>query len=260
MNAVMSLTTDYGLDDGFAAVCHGVAANAVPHVRVIDVSHAIPPGDIRRGAVVMAQSVPYLPAGVHVGVVDPGVGTTRRPIAVEAGDSVLVGPDNGLLLWAADELGGAKRAFALTNAQLHRHPTSHTFHGRDIFVPVAAAFLSGTALDEAGDPASLSSLERLPEPVITADDTGISTEVLSVDRFGNVQLAADGALLGEYGERFQVDGHAAVRGDMFAAARLGELVVLVDSVGKVALAVNGSPAARRLNLAPGDTVRLETVD
>lgn len=260
MNAVMSLTTDYGLDDGFAAVCHGVAAAAVPGVRIIDVSHAVPPRDIRRGAVVMAQTVPYLPAGVHVGVVDPGVGTTRRPIAVEAGDGVLVGPDNGLLLWAAEALGGAKRAYALTNARLHRHPTSHTFHGRDIFVPVAAAFLSGAALEESGDPVSLSSLRRLPEPVVAADERGLAAEVLSVDRFGNVQLAADGALLGDYGERFRVDGHDAVRGDMFAAAKLGEMVVLVDSAGKVALAVNGSPAARRLNLAPGDTVRLDAVD
>lgn len=257
MDAVMSLTTDYGLDDGFVAVCHGVAAARVPDVRLIDVSHAIPPGDIRRGAVVMAQTLPYLPAGVHVGVVDPGVGTTRRPVAIEAGDSVLVGPDNGLLGWAAEALGGARRAIALTNAELHRHPTSHTFHGRDIFVPVAAAFLSGVALDDAGDPVKLSTLERLPRPSVTTDDQGLAADVLAVDHFGNVQLAADGGLLGEYGENFQVGQFRATRGDMFAAAEPGELVVLADSAGKVALAVNGGSAAALLNLKPGDTVRLE---
>ena len=114
----LSFLTDYGLDDGFVAACHGVAARIAPHAGLIDVTHLIPPGDIRRGAAVLAQTLPYLPPAVHVAVVDPGVGTARRGIAVEAGTSIFVGPDNGLLSWAVAAAGGAARAFSLTNRTL----------------------------------------------------------------------------------------------------------------------------------------------
>ncbi|MGH8793448.1 MAG: SAM hydrolase/SAM-dependent halogenase family protein [Stackebrandtia sp.] len=253
---VLSFTTDYGLSDGFVAACHGVAATRAPRLRVIDVSHDVPPGDVRRGATIMAQTLPYLPRGVHVGVVDPGVGTSRRPVAVEAVDGVLVGPDNGLLLWAAAALGGARRAVALSNADLHRHPTSHTFHGRDVFTPAAAALASGTPFSDAGDPVAVADLTRLPEPAVEADEDGVRAEVLGVDRFGNVQLAADGAALDPLGEDLEVAGRAAVRGDMFAAAAPGELVVLVDSAGKVAVAVNNGSAAETLGLRAGDRVAI----
>src|SRR5690348_17007479 len=147
----LSFLTDYGLEDGFVAACHGVSARIAPHADIIDVTHLIPPGDVRRGAAVMAQTVPYLPPAVHVAVVDPGVGTARRGIAVQAGDSILVGPDNGLLSWAIDALGGAERAFQLTNGDLWLHPVSPTFHGRDIFMPVGAHLAAGTDLPSAGD-------------------------------------------------------------------------------------------------------------
>src|SRR3984957_19380589 len=134
----LTFLTDYGLEDAFVAVCHGVACQIAPDLRIIDITHLIPPGDIRRGAVVLAQAVPYLPPAVHVAVVDPGVGTARRAIAVQAGDSVFVGPDNGLLSVAVTAAGGAARAVSLTNRALWRETAAATFHGRDIFMPVPA--------------------------------------------------------------------------------------------------------------------------
>ncbi len=106
----ISFLTDYGLEDGFVAACHGVAARIVPGIRLIDITHLVPPGDVRRGAAVLAQTLPYLPPGVHVAVVDPGVGTARRGVAVAAGDSILVGPDNGLLSWAVGRQGRRRPA------------------------------------------------------------------------------------------------------------------------------------------------------
>src|SRR6202034_408937 len=127
--------TDYGLEDGFVAACHGVASRITPGTRVIDITHLVPPGDIRRGAAVLAQTVRYLPPAVHVAVVDPRVGTARRGVAVAAGDSVFVGPDNGLLSWAVAEVGGATEAVSLTNRALWLDTVTATFHGRDIFMP-----------------------------------------------------------------------------------------------------------------------------
>lgn len=254
---ILSLTTDYGLADGFVAACHGAALQRVPQLRIIDISHQIPPGDVRRGAAILAQTVPYLPFGVHVAVVDPGVGTTRHPLAIDTGAGILVGPDNGLLTWAALALGGAKRAMALTNSQLHRHPTSHTFHGRDIFVPVAACLADTTKWDELGDAIAVKDLVRLAEPMVRVDDAGLSCDVLNIDHFGNVQLAATGKDLDGFAETFAIAGNAAVRGDMFASANTDALVVLIDSADHVAIAVNGGSAAERLEIHAGMTVRLD---
>src|SRR5215470_8855102 len=146
----LTFLTDFGLEDGFVAACHGVAAAIAPAARIIDITHLVPPGDVRRGAAVLAQTVPAMPPAVHVAVVDPGVGTARRAIAVQAGAAILVGPDNGLLSWAITALGGADMVVALTNPRLWRTPVSPTFHGRDIFMPVAAHLVAGTALAEAG--------------------------------------------------------------------------------------------------------------
>src|SRR6202012_121326 len=118
----LTFITDYGLEDGFVAACHGVAARIAPAARIIDITHLVQPGDVRRGAAVVAQTVPYLPPSVHVAVVDPGVGTARRGVAVETAESILVGPDNGLLSWALASLGGARRAVQLTNGDLWLHP------------------------------------------------------------------------------------------------------------------------------------------
>src|SRR5437879_5763342 len=195
----LSFLTDYGLEDGFVAACHGVSARIAPHAGIIDVTHLIPPGDIRRGAAVLAQTVPYLPPAVHVAVVDPGVGTARRGVAVAAGDSVFIGPDNGLLSWAVAASGGAARAFSLTNKRLWLSQGTPTFHGRDIFIPVAAHLATDAELAAAGEEIDVGDLVTLPAPERLVRDFTAEGEVLTVDRFGNVQLTITGADTAEIG-------------------------------------------------------------
>jgi S-adenosyl-L-methionine hydrolase (adenosine-forming) len=260
----LSFLTDYGLEDGFVAACHGVAARIAPTARIIDITHLVPPGDVRRGAAVLAQTVGYLPAAVHVAVVDPGVGTARRAIAVAAGKSIVVGPDNGLLSWAIAALGGADKAVQLTNGDLWLHPVSSTFHGRDIFMPVAAHLAGGTDLSEAGDEISVADLVELPAPTSRMQDGEAEGEVMSVDRFGNVQLsipAADAGLLG-----IGIGSPVVVRCgrrqltvpylDTFAAGAPGEIVAFTDSAGLISLGINAGDAAQQLGLPPGAHVRL----
>jgi hypothetical protein len=226
----------------------------------------VPPGDVRRGALVLAQTAPHLPhQTVHVAVVDPGVGTARRGIAIETGRGALVGPDNGLLLPAAEALGGVRRAVELTNQALFHRPVSSTFHGRDVFTPVAAHLTRGADLVAAGPELSASALVRLPDPGLRRGAGWVEAEVLTVDRFGNVQLAAGPADLADLaavdsrvnvGRVDVLGGLTATRGDTFGSVTAGDLVVYVDSANHVAVAVNGGSAAEQLNVVPGDTIRL----
>jgi S-adenosyl-L-methionine hydrolase (adenosine-forming) len=262
----LSFLTDYGLDDGFVAACHGVAARIAPHASIIDVTHLIPPGDVRRGAAVLAQTVPYLPPAVHVAVVDPGVGTARRGVAVAAGDSVFVGPDNGLLSWAVTASGGAVRAFSLTNRDLWLASVAATFHGRDIFMPVAAHLADDAELAATGAQIDVADLVTLPVPERTIRDSVAAGEVLTVDRFGNVQLTITAADAAEIG--LKPGATALVRcgrhqliipyRDMFGAVAPGELVAYIDSAGLVSIAVNSGDAAQRLGLPPGARVSVAT--
>jgi S-adenosyl-L-methionine hydrolase (adenosine-forming) len=252
----ISLTTDYGLSDGFVAACHGVLARLAPHARVIDVTHLVPPGEVAQGATVLAQTVPYLPVGVHVGVVDPGVGTARRAVLVEAESGLLVGPDNGLLPAAADALGGIRRAVVLDNPEWHLPAVSATFHGRDVFTPVAARLASGADPADAGTEVAAGTLVRLPDPVVVIGDGWLEAEVTAVDRFGNVQLAAPGQTLDGLPQAVVVGGLRAARGRTFGDAHPGELVVYVDSAGRVAVAVNGGRAVVALGVTPGDVLRV----
>jgi S-adenosyl-L-methionine hydrolase (adenosine-forming) len=260
----LTFLTDYGLEDGFVAACHGVSARIAPDTRIIDITHLVPPGDIRRGAAVLAQTVPYLPNAVHVVVVDPGVGTSRRGIAVAAGGSVFVGPDNGVLSWAVRQAGGATRAVSLTNTALWLDSVTPTFHGRDIFMPVGAHLATGTPLADAGEEVDAASLVTLPQPVSRVRDGEAEGEVVTVDRFGNVQLSLTGAdaaragavpgsvvTLGWDGRRITVPFQRAF-GDVAA----GELVCYVDSAGFASIAVNGGSAAQRLAQRPGTRVTL----
>jgi S-adenosylmethionine hydrolase len=260
----ISFLTDYGLEDGFVAACHGVAAKIAPAAPIIDITHLVQPGDVRRGAAVLAQTVGYLPAAVHVAVVDPGVGTTRRAIAVAAGSSILVGPDNGLLSWAIAALGGGNEAVQLTNGDLWLHPVSATFHGRDIFMPVAAHLAAGVELREAGEQISIDDLVALPAPTSRLHGGAAEGEVMSVDRFGNVQLsipAADAGLLG-----IGIGSPVIVRCgrrqftvpylDTFAAGAPGEIVAFTDSAGLISLAINAGDAAQQLGLPPGAHVKI----
>ena len=277
----LTFLTDYGLEDGFVAACHGVALRIAPNARIIDVTHLVPPGDIRRGAAVLAQTVPYLPPAVHVAVVDPGVGTARRGIAVaSASGSVFVGPDNGLLSWAVEAAGGAVAAVSLTNRELWLDLVTSTFHGRDIFMPVAARLAVDTPFDAAGSRLDVGDLVTLPRPGSRVSGSVASGEVLTVDRFGNVQLsiaaadaAAAGAVVGEPvrlrslppdpalgASPTEADEPAAdvvvPFGRTFGDVLAGELVAYPDSSGLVAIAVNGGNAARRLALRPGTPVTL----
>ncbi|MDG6104546.1 SAM-dependent chlorinase/fluorinase [Dactylosporangium aurantiacum] len=250
----ISFTTDYGLDDGFVAACHGVIARLAPEARVIDVTHLVPPGDVRRGAHVLAQTVPSLPRGVHLAVVDPGVGTQRRPIAIEAADGgFLVGPDNGLLVPAAEALGGIRRAVHLTDRAWFAPVVSRTFHGRDIFAPVAARLALGADLASAGS--AVADPVRLPPPHLRRLPDGVTAEVLTVDRFGNLQLAAPADTVPGPGA-VTVDGRAATAGGTFGDAAPGGLVVFTDSAGYLAVAVNGGSAAALLDTRAGDLVTI----
>jgi S-adenosyl-L-methionine hydrolase (adenosine-forming) len=262
----LSFLTDYGLDDGFVAACHGVAARIAPHAAIIDVTHLVPPGDVRRGAAVLAQTVPYLPPAVHVAVVDPGVGTARRGVAVAAGDSVFIGPDNGLLSWAVTASGGAARAFSLTNSKLWLANVTATFHGRDIFMPVAAHLADGTELTATGAEIDVADLVTLPPLERLIRDSVAEGEVLTVDRFGNVQLTITASDAAQIGLKPGTTAH--IRSgrhrmiipyrDMFGAVAPDELVAYPDSAGLVAIAVNGGNAAQRLGLAPGARVSMAT--
>ncbi|GIJ45907.1 hypothetical protein Val02_27930 [Virgisporangium aliadipatigenens] len=252
----ISITTDYGLSDGFVAACHGVLARQAPHARVIDVTHLVPPGEVSQGATVLAQTVPHLPESVHVAVVDPGVCTARRGIVVVAAGGLLVGPDNGLLPAAAEALGGIQRVIVLDDPEWHADTVSPTFHGRDVFAPVAARLAGGADPATAGSEADPSTLVRLPDPLVTVGTGWLEAEVTAVDRFGNVQLAAPGGTLDELGEDILVGGLRATRVRTFGDAGAGTLIAYVDSAERVAVAVNGGRAVVALGVAPGDTLRL----
>jgi S-adenosylmethionine hydrolase len=246
----VSFTTDYGLSDGFVASCHGAIARIAPAVRVIDVSHMIAPGDVTRAAAVLAQTVPHLPRSVHLAVVDPGVGTERRAVVLETPGGVLVGPDNGLLIWAATVLGGVTSAYQLSTPS----DASRTFHGRDVFAPAAAQVASGVPVE--GPEIDPATLIQLPEPVVQWGDGWLEAEVLTIDRFGNVQLAAPASYLRQLPDQMTVGGCRAIRGETFADAPSGGLVVFADSADRLAIAVNGGRAAVMLAVTPGDILRI----
>ncbi|MBO3736125.1 SAM hydrolase/SAM-dependent halogenase family protein [Actinoplanes flavus] len=253
----ISFTTDYGTFDGFVAACHGSIARVSPDTRVIDVTHHVPPADVSRGAAVLAQTAPYLPPSVHLAVVDPGVGTARRGVVLVTPNGLLVGPDNGLLIWAAEALGGITAAYELDNKDWMLGDVSRTFHGRDLFAPAAARLAAGADPAEAGPAVDPSGLARLPDPVVTVGDGWIEAEVLTVDRFGNVQLAAEGSALSGLGPELMVNGGVrARRGATFADVNVGELLVFADSADRVAIAVNNGRAVVLLSVVPGDIVRI----
>ena len=186
----VSLLTDYGLDDEFVGVVKSVIRDLAPHVTVVDLTHGVRPFDVRGGSLALARAIPYVPDGVVVAVVDPGVGTSRKAIAVEVADGagVLVGPDNGLLAPAVALAGGATRAVELDNAGYHLEAPGATFAGRDVFAPAAAHLCNGVDLDDLGS--SLDSALLVPGMIALprTEADGIHAEVLWVDRFGNCQL------------------------------------------------------------------------
>jgi len=257
----VSFTTDYGLADGFVAACHGVIATICPSARIIDVTHQVAPQHVRRGAVALAQTVPYLPESVHLAVVDPGVGTSRRGVVVETAGGLLVGPDNGLLLPAADALGGVQSAHELTAATYQLAEQSATFHGRDIFAPAAAHLCHGVAPAEFGP--AVDELVRLPAPDVVAEPGRLCAEVLTVDAFGNVSLAATrdhlvvAGLSGTVLVRCGTTTVTARVGRTFGDVAAGEAVFYPDSAQRPTVAVNGGSAAEALGLGPQGSPTVE---
>ena len=254
--------TDYGLSDAWVGICHGVMYGIAPDAHVIDLTHAVPRQDVLRGAIELGRAVEYLPRdAVYVAVVDPGVGSERRAVAVAAGEALLVGPDNGLLSLAWQALGGADEAAWIENEELLLTPVSRTFHGRDVFAPAAAHLAAGRPLADLGPSVDVEVLHRLEVPSPMVAPGAVGARVTGVDGFGNVQLNATLDQLesaGLAGERvLVVNGRRLPRGGTFAELPEHELGMIVDSDGYLAVVVNHGSAATMMRLAAGDTVVLE---
>jgi S-adenosylmethionine hydrolase len=265
--SVVTFLSDYGHADEFVGVCHGVIARIAPEVRVIDLAHGIPRHDVRAGAVVLRNALPYMPAGVHLAVVDPEVGSPRRAVALRLAeeDRLLVGPDNGLLAPAAERFGGVIEAVDVSASEWRLQPVAATFHGRDLFAPVAAHLALGEPLAQAGAPLDPDDLRQLdlPRPTI-ADDGSLVAHALLLDSFGNVVLDAGhedlvGAGL-RVGARLEVaHGDArlqALYARTFADVEAGSALVYEDAARTLAVAVNRGSAAAALGVAPGDELRI----
>jgi S-adenosylmethionine hydrolase len=270
---VVTFLSDFGTADEFVGSCHGVIASRCPSALVIDITHGVPPHDIRAGALMLRAALPYMPAGVHLAVVDPGVGMGSGPegrravaLATASRSRLLVGPDNGLLLPAAALFGGVREAFDIGASRARIEPVSATFHGRDIFSPVAAALAAGEPLDALGDPfdpATLATLELLSTEV---RGDALLTRVLHADRFGNLTTGAAAGELSALGvapgDRVEVRcaGRSlpAIVCRTFAEVPAGAALVLEDSRGLLAVAVNRGSAAELLGADPGAELLLST--
>ena len=270
---IVTLLTDYGREDDFVGVCHGVIRSIAPDVPIVDVTHGIPRYAVRHGALVMRNTLPYMPAGVHMAVVDPQVGTERRGVALHCHDGrLLVGPDNGLLSLAWERAGGVDLAVDVSRSPHRLEPVSATFHGRDLFAPVAAHLAIGAELADAGEPLDPSSLATVELPQPRRDEDGaLVAHVLTVDQFGNVTLDVTHATLAPHdgaqggtgltlggkveleagGERF-----IATYATTFADVRPGEPLVYQDAYRMLAVAINRGDACTTLGLSPDAELRL----
>jgi S-adenosyl-L-methionine hydrolase (adenosine-forming) len=263
---LVTFLTDYGLDDPFVGQCHAVMAHLATAVRVVDLTHAIAPGDIAHGALLLADAVGRLPPAVHLAVIDPGVGTGRRAIVVAAGDRFLVGPDNGLLAPAVAALGGGVAAWVISDPPALPWPAARTFDGRDVFAPVAARLAAGDDPQRFGPAVDLVALQPHALPAPVPCHGGLDAAVVHVDRFGNLALAARPsdwpggwppaavAITTPDGTRW-----SATAGLTFGDVPTGGLVCHPDAAGRLALAVNAGNAAEVLGLDRGDVVELRAV-
>jgi S-adenosylmethionine hydrolase len=263
---VITFLSDYGHHDEFVGVCHGVIARRCPQARIIDLTHMIPPHDVRSGAILLRAALPYLPAGVHLAVVDPGVSAVgpyaRRGVALRTVEQgrLLVGPDNGLLMPAAERLGGVVEAVDVGDSPECLRPVSRTFHGRDIFAPVAAALAAGAALSEVGTPLEVVQLRRMGLPSARIDDGVLTAHVLRSDTFGNLILDATAeqllALDAQLGDELTVSRegapHLAAYAATFADVIPGELLIYEDAQQMVSIAVNRGSAAQLLGAEQDD--------
>jgi len=262
--SVVTFLTDFGLQDDFVGTCHGVIARIAPDARVIDVTHGIAPQAVLQGALVLQSTIGYMPVGVHLAVIDPGVGGERRAIAIATADGRrFVGPDNGLLAPVVEALG-IEAVHELTDGRFHLPEVSHTFHARDIFAPAAAHLANGVPIEEFGPPLDPAGLVRIEVPDPDVGRTQISATVLAIDRFGNVatnarraHVDALGLVDGDRVEiRLVLDRYYAVVARTFADAPPGELILYEDSYAFMTLAISRGNAARLTGVAPGDELRV----
>lgn len=264
---VITFLSDYGLADDFVGVCHGVIARICPEARVIDITHGLRRHDVLAGAIVLRNVLPYMPAGVHLAVIDPEVGTERRAVALLLAEGrFLVGPDNGLLSLAAASGDGIVEAADIGRSPFRLAPISATFHGRDIFAPVAAHLAAGASLADAGTPLDPAELVAVALPTPGREGDALVAHVVYIDHFGNVELDIRDDDLD--GSGLKLGRHVALTSGTetvtaqftrtFADVAPGELLVYEDAYRTLAVAVSGGDAAARLGLTPGDELRIRT--
>lgn len=266
---LITFLTDFGLDDDFVGTCHGVMKRIAPDVEIIDITHGIEPHEVLQGAIMLANTLPYLAEGVHLAVVDPGVGSDRRAIALRSGDGRLyVGPDNGLLVPAAEKLGGIEAAHEITNRDYALEPISATFHGRDIFSPAAAHLAQGLAIEELGPAVDVATLARLEVPKPDVSDRRIRARCLYIDRFGNMQLNVTREHLESLGIEpgmqveleLSAERYYAIAARTFTDARGGEIILYQDAYENIAIAINGGSAAETFSAEAGADVRIQVAE
>jgi hypothetical protein len=261
----ITFLTDFGLEDDFVGTCHGVMKRIAADVEIIDITHGIPPQRVLQGALTLANTLPYMPVGVHLAVVDPGVGSTRRALALRDGEGrIHVGPDNGLLIPAAEKLGGIAEAHELANPEYALESVSRTFHARDLFSPAAAHLALGVPLADLGPPIAVDALARLDIPQPEVGTTRIRARIVSIDRFGNIQLNVNRTDLDRVdvvpGTRVELElrgeRYYAVAARTFADARGGDIILYEDAYRNVAIAISGGNAAEMFAAREGQDVRI----
>ncbi len=264
----ITFLSDFGLQDDFVGTCHGVIKRIAPSAQIIDITHGIEPQAVLQGALVLANTLPYMPEGVHVAVVDPGVGGDRRALVLRDTTGRLhVGPDNGLLVPAAEKLGGIAAAWQVTSPGYMLEPVSATFHGRDVFAPAAAHLSVGLDPAELGPAVEPGSLVRLQLPKAEVGASTIRATVLYVDRFGNVQLnlsRRDVESAGIVpGRRVELDlgfeRYYATAARAFSDARAGDIILYEDSYENIAVAITGGNAAEMFSIRPGQALTIHAV-
>ncbi|MDP8972215.1 MAG: SAM-dependent chlorinase/fluorinase [Actinomycetota bacterium] len=261
--------SDFGLGDDFVGLCKGVMLGIAPQATVIDLTHQVSGFAVEEGAEILEHATRYMPEKtIYLAIVDPGVGTERRALALSTtGGALLVGPDNGLLIPAAEALGGIESAVSLTNADYHLRPVSNTFHGRDVFSPATAYLATGLSPSKLGEVVDPTSLARVKLPGIErAGPNAFSVTIIGVDRYGNARLSATAEEVGlRFGALLRVE--AAENGEMpvryvetFGHSKVGDLVLVPDSHRRLSLSVNKGHAFRALGMKAGARVRLTLLE
>jgi len=262
---IVTFLSDFGSSDPFVGICHGVILRTCPEAEVIHLAHGIQPQSVGQGSRVLAASMPYLPIGVHMAVIDPGVGSQRRALCLRSGDGRLfVGPDNGLLIPAAESCGGIELAIEVTRTEYMLESVSRTFHGRDVFAPVCGHLAAGLDPAELGRPLDPDELVRLRELGVVLDGSLLTSAVQQVDRFGNIQLSASLSDLGELfeaGRRVEVargdDRYYATCASTFADVERGDLFLFEDSEHRLSIAINRGNAAELIDASAPDMLQIE---